>query len=60
MKREGISRRNFIKGAAVAGAALTTVGVETAEAHEPWLPKKWDAVADIVTVGGGGLCCDHK
>lgn len=53
-----ISRRGFIKTAAVgAGAvALTGLGVRETKAALP--PKRWDRETDVVVVGagGGGLC----
>ncbi len=57
VKQTGVSRRNFLKGAAVgtvavAGAgALAGCGTSQVEAN---MPEKWDAEADVVIVGGGG------
>ena len=51
-----VSRRQFIKGAAVAGAGVATTGMlagcSTASAAGG-LPKKWDEEADVVVVGSG-------
>ncbi len=53
-----ISRREFIKDAAVASAAVAAAGVlgaTTAHAQAPaGLPAKWDYEADVVVVGYGG------
>ena len=55
-----ISRRNFLKGAAVAGAAVAgsaalagcSSGGSTASGD--WMPKSWDYETDVVVVGYGG------
>lgn len=54
MLGKGISRRGFIKGAAVGigGAALTGFGAGEVVASP--LPKKWDRQADVVVMGAGG------
>ena len=49
-----ISRRNFVKAAAIAGASLATVGVKTASAMPIQKPTEWDYTADVIIVGGGG------
>lgn len=51
-----LSRRNFLKGAAVltAGTAMAgLVGCAKEEAKESWMPEKWDYEADLIAVGGG-------
>lgn len=57
----GISRRKFIKGAAVgavgvgiAASSLSLIGCGGPQEAEPWLPEKWDKEADVVIVGAGG------
>lgn len=53
MDEKRLSRRNFIKGAAIAGVTLTTAGVGTANAYPVKVPKKWDKKVDVVIVGSG-------
>ncbi|MDR2745482.1 MAG: FAD-binding protein, partial [Desulfovibrio sp.] len=52
-KMSGISRRDVLKGAAVAGAAALAapLSLTTAEAVPP--PGKWDQSVDVVVVGTG-------
>jgi urocanate reductase len=58
--KEPLSRREFIKGAAVAGAAVATAGVlGVSPAHAAaGVPDKWDQETDVLVVGSGyaGLC----
>ncbi len=52
----GVSRRSFLKGAAVGTVAVTGVGALAgcgAEASSN-LPEKWDKEADVVILGAGG------
>ena len=50
-----ISRRDFIKGAAVGTGALAVVGMNPASATaDTAMPKKWNKEADVVVVGYGG------
>jgi fumarate reductase flavoprotein subunit len=51
-----VSRRNFIKDAAVLGAGATVVlgAGSIASAMPVPLPKKWDYTADVIIAGGGG------
>lgn len=50
-----VTRREFLKGAAAAGAVVATAGVlGTAPAHAAGVPDKWDKEADVVCVGYGG------
>jgi fumarate reductase flavoprotein subunit len=50
-----VSRRNFIKSAAVLGAGATVLGAGTmANAMPTPAPKKWDYTADVIIAGGGG------
>ena len=53
--KQGISRRNFMKGAAVGTGALAVAGMSavSAAADAP-MPKKWTRETDIVVVGYGG------
>ena len=55
--KKGLSRRDFIKGAAAGVGALAVGGLGAREAEaiqQSALPSKWDAVADVVVVGYGG------
>lgn len=69
MENKGLSRRSFLKGAAVTGAALagtaglagcasgsSAAGNPLAEIQKPEnaMPESWDAETDIVVVGYGG------
>jgi len=55
-----ISRRDFIKDAAIASAAVAATGIlgstpaQAQTSTQWWLPAKWDAEADVVVVGFGG------
>ncbi|MDY7080377.1 MAG: FAD-binding protein [Chloroflexota bacterium] len=53
-----ITRREFIKGAAVTTAAVAgasaLAGCSPAPAPAPGIPEKWDKEADVVVVGYGG------
>lgn len=58
-KGSGLGRREFIKGGVALGGMAALAGLAGcssggASASAPWLPEKWDAEADIVTVGAGG------
>ncbi|MGV8082267.1 MAG: FAD-dependent oxidoreductase [Coriobacteriia bacterium] len=62
MKRpsDGVSRRDFVKGALAASGAVAAGGLLTAcsqKAQANLLPDKWDKETDIVVVGGGGAGC---
>jgi succinate dehydrogenase/fumarate reductase flavoprotein subunit len=58
---EGVSRRNFLKAAAISVAGATALGVtgcasqdSAAERIVPdWLPTDWDGEADVIVVGMG-------
>ena len=54
-KKQRVSRREFLKGAAAAGATMAAAGMlgpltPTASAQ---VPDKWDAEADVIVVGTG-------
>ncbi len=49
-----LSRRDFIKEAAVGAAAVVGAGVLATPASAAGVPTKWDKEADVVVVGGGG------
>ena len=50
-----ISRRQFIKDAAIAGVAVAATGaLAPAQTHAAPAPTKWDFEADVVVVGFGG------
>ena len=58
MARQDVSRRGFVKGAAVGAAALGALGTGTALADEAvpattGIPETWDEEHDVVVVGGG-------
>jgi len=48
-----ITRRGFIKGAALGATALAVSGVAVRESKADTAPKKWDMKSDIVVVGAG-------
>ena len=57
---DGLSRRDFLKGAAVVGAAggigaLGIPGIAGAAttSSDDWMPTKWDYTADVVIIGYG-------
>ncbi|NLE21467.1 MAG: FAD-dependent oxidoreductase [Actinobacteria bacterium] len=56
---DGLSRRDFLKGAAVVGGAagLGAMGLpgvaSAAEADADWMPKKWDYTTDVLVIGTG-------
>ncbi len=54
--KDGLSRRDLLKGTAVGGGAvaLMGMGVGQAEAMIGSPPKKWDVDADVIIVGFGG------
>jgi fumarate reductase flavoprotein subunit len=60
-KREGLTRRDFVKGATAAGAvgalvvssACASLSPSKVESM-PSLPPKWDKEADVLVVGAGG------
>ncbi len=49
-----ISRRDFLKGAAIAGAGVATGVLAPTSAAAAPVPDKWDKEADVVIVGFGG------
>jgi succinate dehydrogenase/fumarate reductase flavoprotein subunit len=56
MKNKEITRRQFFKGSATAGAAgllLGPGGGMLSGASKSWLPDKWDYEADVVVIGMG-------
>jgi len=55
-EQKRITRREFIKGAAVTGGAIagaSMLGGCSSGAASPSMPKKWDKEADVVFVGAG-------
>jgi len=53
--KDGITRRVFIKGAALGTGAIAVAGLGgLSETHAEPPPKKWDVEADVIVVGGGG------
>lgn len=66
---ENYSRRNFLKGVAVAGTAMAALAALGCSSHEPsvasqvasgkgvFLPEKWDDEHDVIIVGAGGAGC---
>ena len=47
-------RRTFLKTAAATTGSLALIGLGTANTEALPIPKKWDAMTDVVVVGGGG------
>jgi fumarate reductase flavoprotein subunit len=53
--KNSVSRRSFIKGAALGAGAIAVAGIGgTNDAYAVPPPKKWDRKADVVVVGAGG------
>ena len=53
--KTGVSRRDFLTGAAVGTGAVAFAGLGSAPAHAQGpVPSKWDQEADVVIVGFGG------
>jgi len=65
-EQKGITRRDFVKGAAAGGVAGLVVGAGATallmpkaepkaaqNVEAPWLPAKWDMEADVLIVGSG-------
>ncbi len=48
-----LSRRDFIKTTALAGAAVGAMSLSPGRAEAVPVPKKWDQTADVVIVGSG-------
>jgi len=53
-KGKGISRRGFIKSAAVSAGAVALVGISSKKIEALPLPKKWDQTVDVLVMGAGG------
>ena len=51
--KDKVSRRGFLKGAAVAAPAIAAGGLLNAGPQSPSIPKKWDRETDVVVVGSG-------
>ena len=54
--KDGLTRRDLIKNAGLAGAAAVTgglVGPAPAAAQAPQVPARWDREADVVIIGSG-------
>ena len=51
---QSVSRRGFIKGAAVGRGTIALTGIAAVQSQAAPVPKKWDMVADVVVVGFGG------
>ena len=52
-KREGVTRRGFVKGTVAGSAAVMLTGLAGGESFAK-MPKKWDSESDVVVIGGGG------
>ncbi|MFR0708227.1 MAG: FAD-dependent oxidoreductase, partial [Eggerthella lenta] len=58
--QEGISRRSFLKGSALAAAgaagaaALSGCTAQAEEATPSWMPATWDYETDVLVIGYGG------
>jgi hypothetical protein len=59
-RKEGISRRNFLRGSALGVAGAAALSACTAQADESaastpsWQPEKWDYETDVLVIGYGG------
>ena len=54
-KKNSMTRRDFFKGAAIAGAAIATTTILSGTPAEAIpIPKKWNREVDVVVVGYGG------
>ena len=60
-KGMGVSRRNFLKGAALAGAATAGAAAlagcasgGSSNASADWMPASWDYETDVLVIGYGG------
>src|SRR5499426_1131935 len=54
MKKDNVTRRDVIRNAGLAGAAVATGGLITpAVAQAPQAPARWDREADVVIIGAG-------
>ena len=51
---KGISRRGFIKTAAIGAGAVALAGIPTSQAEALPIPKKWDQTVDVLVLGAGG------
>jgi succinate dehydrogenase/fumarate reductase flavoprotein subunit len=53
--RDGVNRRDFIKGSIAGAAAVAAMGLGAAEVQaKTKIPKKWNKEADVVVIGYGG------
>ena len=54
--KKGLTRREFFKDAAIAGAVIATTGALPATRAEAYVavPKKWHKEVDVLIVGYGG------
>ncbi len=52
-ERNKLTRREFVRGSVVGGAAGLVVGAGANASAKPGLPKKWDYEADVVVIGTG-------
>ncbi len=51
--KKSLTRREFFKGAATAGAAAAACSLIPRDSVSAQVPRKWDREADVVVVGGG-------
>ena len=57
-EKKGITRREFVKGAAAGAAGVVAAGALAScapakEEEKSWMPEQWDEEADVVVVGHG-------
>ncbi len=52
-KKSGISRRQFLKGSAAAGAAVAVGLIRQGEVSAQEIPAKWDKETDVIVIGAG-------
>jgi len=54
-KKGGVSRRDFLKGAAAGTGTVALMGLGAKETQaQTGLPQRWDLEADVIVVGFGG------
>ncbi len=54
LPQQGISRRGFLKGAAISAGAVAMAGGMIGTTQDAVPPKKWDRKTDIIVAGAGG------
>jgi len=52
-KKNGLSRRDFMKAAAIGTGAAALGGIDIKSSEAAVIPEKWDKEVDVIVVGGG-------